>query len=88
MHDKVYNEITDESTCFQIVKGHADCIYNTNARNSSYMLTVNECADLFMAPRGLHPHHNYPESLVQVAGDCLVSCECQCLVQVEGESVC
>jgi len=48
VHDKVYNEITDESTCFQIVKGHADCIYNTNARNFLYRLTVTECAVFFL----------------------------------------
>ena len=39
--------------------------YNTTA----HRLKVKESADLFMAPRGLHPHHKCPESLVQVAGD-------------------
>merc|ERR1711991_525744 len=45
-YGKVYNGITDESTRFQIFKGHVDFIHTTNAQNLSYRLKVNEFADL------------------------------------------
>ena len=44
--EKVYNGITDESTRFQIFKGHVDFIHTTNAQNPSYKLKVNEFAAL------------------------------------------
>jgi len=45
-YGKVYNGITDESTRFEIFKGHVDFIYSTNARNLSFSLKVTEFADL------------------------------------------
>merc|ERR1712227_541260 len=45
-YGKVYNGITDESTRFQIFKGHVDFIHTTNAQNLTYRLKVNEFADL------------------------------------------
>ena len=45
-YGKVYNGITDESTRFEIFKGHVDFICSTNARNLSFSLKVTEFADL------------------------------------------
>ena len=45
MAPKIYNGITDESTRFQIFKGHVDFIHTTDAQNLSYRLKVNEFAD-------------------------------------------
>merc|ERR1712065_108295 len=45
-YGKVHGGITDESTRFQIFKGHVDFIHTTNAQNLTYRLKVNEFADL------------------------------------------
>ena len=41
-YEKVYSEITDESTRYEIFNGRVDLIYPANARNLSFSLKVTE----------------------------------------------